>query len=129
MKEMKAITINGVKYTVADPDAAHLLVVHADYDGVADHTAAEVYQHIQQGGTVVACYGSDYYQLDLSVPDSAEFTAYDGQEECIRGIWLRQDGSFAYREIPLATADAIGDMETALDSILDIQNALIGGDW
>ncbi len=99
--EMKTLTVNGQTYTVADPDAAHI----DDSSTAPDKTwsAQKLAAAFKELATALENLDPSGVALDTT---------------------LTQSGKAADAK---AVGDKLGDIETALDSIIEIQNGLIGG--
>lgn len=72
MKEMKTLTINGVAYTVADPDAAHI-----DDSKIGDgawsskNTVDKLCPSFTESGAAVACHPVEGYPLSVQTDGTA----------------------------------------------------------
>lgn len=108
-----------------------LLVVELDsVFWTANYSATEILRYLGNGGYVI---GLDFdglvtlagYNLD------SELAIFKTPTDA-NGVWkeytIDDNKNVIVKEMSFATKGQIGDMETALDSILAIQNELIGGD-
>lgn len=104
-----------------------LLVNTVDDDGnPVTVTPAEILAHISKGGPVYYDDVSTYTALSFCSEALAEFiTIVNGQ---VGKYVVDADGAQSFVSTNFVTQDEIGDISTALDSIIAIQNGLIGGD-
>lgn len=105
MKEFKKLTVNGVTYTVADPDAAHFLTVTLDHStAMASHKSADILGAVNEGRLVVVVddHGSDVATYCLSHIDgeTAIFTGYTAQHKFVV-CTIGDDGSFAMETVTI----------------------------
>lgn len=127
---------------------SNAIVVHPDDDGSADYSSYEVCQHIWNGGCAVLVEAAKVFQPLFASPSSVIFVSIDGagylhRRELantklidLKKINLNKIGDItdigekADEAMDAATAanNAIGAINTALDSIIDIQQSLIEGD-
>lgn len=124
--------------TVATNLKPRFLVVSIDWDtNKADYNALQIQNHILSGGSVVL--------YDPMVDRRVNFSAYDasGDNACALFVtygespsvqlvyYVWDDGRFSTKTEALVTEEllqeTIGDIDSALDSIIAIQNLLIGG--
>lgn len=127
-------------------DSTKLLVIILDpQHPVVSHTPAEMLEAVNQGRTVVLFSGNEsggcYYSLNSISATDATFTS-ETEHPGVRFCFVMEDGSYATGDYACANEmefrelyglvdrleGTVGDIETALDSILVIQNQLIGGD-
>lgn len=114
-------------------------------NGVVSHTNSQIYEHVQNGGVAYLQYD---FLMPLSVTETSATCAYVYDDGIIDYFEI-YDGSFNKAEFYFATSEQyydlkqkveglsnisqdhdeqLGDIDTALDSIIAIQNSLIGGD-
>lgn len=131
MPEMKTLTINGETYTVAcENQLTVTITATSDTTGTSSHTPKQIYDHVQNGGTVV-CYSDGVFcQVDNIAETLVLFHA--GGEDLngrphIVSFKIDADGNVVVSDNALAVESDIGDISTAFDSIIAIQNELIGG--
>ena len=109
--KMKTLTVNGVSYTVADPDSVSYTA--------QDLTSQQKAQARENIGAA-------------DVDEMADLRRdYDGVIHETAGSAVRKQINDVYNELSNLSQGfdaSIGNIETALDSILAIQNQLIGGD-
>ena len=122
-------------------ESAVMVVIIDDYDWTADHSALEILQYMQEAPVIGACSGA--YRLEvmtlcgvLEVDDvddleSHHYATFKTAADA-NGVWkeytIDDNKNVTVKEMSFATQAQIGDMETALDAIIAIQNQLIGGD-
>ena len=132
----------------AAAECAGVLNVTTDFDTMkASHTSKEIYDHIQNGGTVfcdgivigesyeelAVCYAVAHFQEnDELVSGTAMQLTIDKNGTVVwvqSFIGLLDDDKTApgYTWSSQKIATEIGSIETALDSIIAIQNSLMGG--
>ena len=102
------------------------MVVTISEDNVASHTAAEIAAHVDIGGDVWLDNGT---QLHSITEDNATFlnvSIMDGNA-IMQMIYISAHGDVYKENFNPASAAGIGDISKALDSIIAIQNELIGG--
>lgn len=133
----------------ANIGAASMLVVTEGAGGKASHNAKEIFAHVQAGGMVVFGigfeFGSELYASFVGGDNvHAHFIFFEAHETNDDHVAV---GAFSYFTIDMdgnidsfgmSVMDAVGmqnyiteqvgSIDTALDSILKIQNELIGGD-
>lgn len=125
----------------AGGDAVLLIVTLSEDESTASHSASEIYTHVQNGGSVVLKYYTqllaltavDYYEEDQW--GQAFFNHINAEENYTFGYTIYEDRMAEYFETYFARGDtvaelenALGDVSSALDSIIAIQNELIGGE-
>ena len=102
-------------------------------DGDVDKTSDEILAHIQNGG--VAYLHADGYYMPLSAGEyGSAFSGYADEE----GFWhifevcddqlYSTIQEYAWQSQIRSINEKMGDIDTALDNIIAIQNSLIGGD-
>ena len=118
-----------------DTDAAtvgqlreNLLTVTVDEDNVASATPAEIYAHVQSGGTAVLLWQDRFYGYSHCTIDDAYFAAlFEDQVDYL--VWISDVGKVVENElqrVPLSLFDStIGDIDSALDEIIKIQEELL----
>lgn len=95
-------------------------------DETASHNSQQIYEHIQKGGSVYIDDGG-LLSCTYSAPNVALFNSQD--EGNVRTCFeIDSYGTMARYDITYSLADDLGDIDTALDRIIEIQNSLIGGD-
>lgn len=96
-------------------------------DGVSSKSGEEILTHIKNGG--VAYLYTDGLYMPLSVENSFTYAfAYYVSADGFIDLYEIHGNEITRNRIEYATKQQIGDIETALDSIIAIQNELIGGD-
>lgn len=118
-----------------------LIVKLDNYDSnTASHTSREIQERVLYGVDVYLDIGDSIrlplHGVDLFNNDPYAYFSSVHADELIIQTWeIRSDGSVSYYEKYCASsayvyelAGTVGDIETALDSIIAIQNQLIGGD-
>ena len=76
-------------------------------DGVASHTSAEIYAHVQSGGTAVLKYYIDLLGLHRHRADMASFVCVNTEERLVTQIDIYEDGSYdEYANIPFGATTA-----------------------
>ena len=135
----------------------HLLVTLTASSGVSEytcsHTAKEIYDAVQNGKTVFLTAGMTQYSIMACHETVSIFGYYSIEDQELYTYSVHDDGTVyldylrlvAYQDNGTLYQDAepqedwevankayvdgqVGDIETALDSIIAIQNELIGGD-
>ena len=124
-------------------EGANALIVTVT-DNVASHTPAEMLQHINNGGSITARVAEDggngttayrsICPITINMEEAHFFETWD--EDVIYKWDVQQNRSVTGHEMDNAffsptvhkLQEDVGNIETALDSILAIQNELIGGD-
>jgi hypothetical protein len=89
-------------------------------------TPSEIFAHVNSGGSVYYDDGGTYIHLSFCSEALAEFL--DLSEGAFHKYVVDADGDRSIVTTVFATKDELGDISTALDSIIAIQNGLIGGD-
>ena len=108
---------------------AAALVVTVD-GNAASHTAAEIYAHLQDGGVAVLRHTDAYFCIEACVQNLAICSIlYDDYTATVYSIY--GDGSVETVELMLTNQSwvegQLGNISTALDNIIVIQEHLIGG--
>lgn len=125
-----------VEYTVSDDGSwymrentlggsgASTLTITVDADTLtASETAVTVQRIVENGGRVILSIDNKLIPITyLDDFPCAHFEVYDVDTNTKFSYLLWDDGTVEVRSVQ------IGDIETALDAIIEIQNALIGGD-
>ena len=120
---------------------SNLLVVTIDGDIVSgetcktDRSSQEIFFHIKNGGSVIV-YLSNYNEyIEPAFYDMSTISCYLHHSKSRVQIIKIEDDVVRYEEVNHADAQDVEDLKTdmgdisiALDSILEIQNELIGGD-
>lgn len=112
-----------------------------DFDDVTEvsHNSLEIYEHVNAGGSAVLCVrGDEFYVLEGATSYSARFIrtdcgSIDGSRFAhIRNIVIGSNYNVTEFDYELVLEErfdkTIGDIDSALDAVLSIQNELIGGD-
>ena len=151
MRKLKTLTVNGQTYVIEDGDSAAYLAVEISSNGkTCSHTAGQIYSHMQQGGIVVATCLGEYLPMaacsdieaifanTLAGSSGAETVEFrvDAAGNVIRKTAMGGGGAVVDKTLTIAGAaadaktvgDQLGDIEAALDHIIQMQNALIGGE-
>lgn len=130
-------------YLAGAANGGDVLIVTLDRSSTdimtASHTSDQIYKHVMSGGTVMLeTYPGNYKMLVNNNPSISIFeysnSVSDGKI-CESYIEIDMYGTAIEftRYVPTIEKlteleDTIGDIETALDAIIAIQNELIGGD-
>lgn len=119
---------------VGDLDTNSVLTVYINQDGKATHTAKQIYDHVSAGGTAVCKLDGHFYPLTQCTENILVFTSISDDKMMtqividVDGVYIEGDWSFASGEELGKVIDDLGNIDTALDSIIAIQESLIGGD-
>lgn len=121
---------NGIKANDAvnkqQLDAAATIIVTVE-NGTTSHITTSIYNHIKNGGSAYLLEDGVY--LPLAVASSSNYAyAYYVSTDGFIDLYEIFGNEITRNRIEYATKQQIGDIETALDSIIAIQNELIGGD-
>ena len=137
MAEMKSLTINGIRYITKDAGSARfdeeqniskeqkaqarknigvkdMLIVTVE-DNMASRTAAEIYTHVQNGGTAVCVNGASCYNLSYAEGSYALFSFVEDDAH-VYGVKVLVDGTCENIEFSLADAISVLPAVTAEDS-------------
>ena len=122
--------------TVNTPTPDKVLIVTAK-DGVASHNAIQIVEYAEKGYAVYLAPFDDlekYSLVRLFVESDYAFAefSFSSAEEAILYAWrVYSDGSIEILETNVISRNdfdyVIGNVEAALDAIIEIQNGLIGG--
>lgn len=124
----------------ANIGATSMLIVTIGEDGKASHTSAEILAYVQAGGTVVLDTWNEMFANLTTVDVGMAYFAYvDISDEAgglLGSYTIDYEGnahaSFSQfrddNELENYIDEKIGLIDSALDSIIAIQNELIGGD-
>lgn len=102
----------------------------------SSHKAGEIYNHFKNYGNVIAYLENhdEYISLNFSDIYNARFYVHQTRDGNVAILDIDEDGNVSFSVIEHATKKDIteleknvGDIETALDTIIAIQNELIGG--
>ena len=110
----------------------------ADGNRISSHSSADIFNHIQSGGSAIA-----YFEDDIS----GEYRSFNWVDESQAVIFNHDFMASSLTTLTIFGSDVVanqskhasaqsvenlkanvGDIETALDAIISIQNELIGGD-
>lgn len=109
---------------------ASALIVTIDGD-VADHDAPEIYEHTKNGGVAYLKWYESYIPISYSY-DSYAQAYYIADDGLVEHWEIDGAGDVVHQTFEYARQSDIikqlGDIDTALDRIIEIQNSLIGGD-
>lgn len=129
----KAIARNNIGVS-ADNIQPTLVIRFDSSTGQVDMTAEEIYDHVSHGGMAMLLDIADgwLYTLDYAKPDVTQFSC--GMADDYIGYVICVQGDTGYiTELATASAywaskinESLGDIDTALDSIIAIQEELIG---
>lgn len=86
-------------------------------DGAASHTSMDIFNY--RGLVQIFAFGA-YANLDHSSREEAVFTAGIGIAQL--AITIGEDGRYTVRETTFVTTDDLGELNTALDGIIALQN-------
>lgn len=132
-----------VDYTIDDTglfeygeaSGSSVLVVHMDEQmAQVSHTTKQIYDHVKAGGTAVLSIDryAEFIPLQEANESLAIFGNFNAEELCLRTWVIYDDVPPEFYENYVLTQSILdnylGDIETALDHIIEIQNSLIGGD-
>lgn len=99
------------------------LIVSAQ-GGVPSHDAASIYNYVRDGGSVVLDMDNIYYSLTSVAEDMATFNFIG--DDCSGYQYTIFEGNIYSINLEYASAETVGDIETALDKITTLQESLIG---
>lgn len=91
----------------------------------ANRDAAEIYTHALTGGVVLLNANDIYYHLISCTPTSAVF-AFIGDDYTATTFEIDQEAQMTRVELGYASHAQLGDISTALDHIIELQEELIG---
>lgn len=97
-------------------------------DGIAEKSAGDIYSHVDNGGTVTLHYDDTFYALIHSGETIAWFghTDDEGNSHVVSVVDRTvEDYFFEYVKVD-NFREVIGDISTALDHIIELQEELIG---
>lgn len=97
-------------------------------DDVASHTSAEIYAHVQAGGTAVLDIGGgEYLTLSRFGDASASFSWLSGEENILTHYDVYEDGSVdAYVQQELASGEYVRGYTYSKDEINSLIDAKLG---
>lgn len=105
------------------------LIVTVDKNNITSHSATYIGDHASYGGTVLLNYNSHLYSLLHFTEDYVYFLKHM-DDNYIQVFEIFENKLRCYNEVEIVTTpmlnERLGDIETALDSIIAIQEALIG---
>lgn len=137
-ERITALEENGGSGTTSIPRLIVQITEDEEGNYISSHTSQEIYDYWQNGGEVAV----DFDYMDKFIPirfDAARICfyrfgehPYDIEEICIgydgeNNYVRRKYSDYATKADITKLEDSVGDIETALDSIIAIQNELIGG--
>lgn len=121
MEIIKKLSINGATYSLSD-----CLVVTVT-DDTASHTSAEIYAHVQAGGTAALQYGDEYLMLTRFGEGVASFSWVSGEENIVTHYDVYEDGSVdAYVQQGLASGEYVRGYTYSKDEINSLIDAKLG---
>lgn len=88
---------------------ATTLTVTIDEEGMASHTASEIYAHVQSGGTAVLFRSGDLYNMNFVSETSICFYCV-GSDNYVYMHWINEDGSSGESDFPLLNEDAVNGL-------------------
>jgi hypothetical protein len=105
---------------------ASALIVTVD-GNVANYTVQAIEKHLYKGGVAYLYDAENEVRLPLSIVGESAFASYLDDE----GFWhiyeIYNENSVVKAVYEYAVQSQLGDIDTALDRIIEIQNSLIGG--
>lgn len=105
---------------------ASALIVTVDGD-LSNYTVQYIDEHLYNGGVAYLYDAENGCHLPLSIVNESAFASYLDDE----GLWhiyeIYNENSVTKSVYSYVVQEQLGDIETALDRIIDIQNELIGG--
>ena len=111
------------------------LIVTLKSDLKASHTPEQIWGHIVNGGSAYLLIDNAYLPIVCLGDAELCYAYYIGDDGLGSHYCIETDGTVSTAELNYASAhdvetlkEQMGDIETALDSIIAIQNELIGGD-
>lgn len=102
-----------------------LVVTLSDDGTTASHTAAQIYEHIQNGGTALLFYADGYLQLQLCSPTYVSFGIAqlggdgNGRDDKLWAWAIDSDGQTTFIESDLALQSEVEEIKTALDTLTE----------
>ena len=124
----------------ANIGASSTIIVTIGDNNKASHTSREIYEHVQNGDLVMLDTGYDMFSNLTTVDPGAAYFAYvdilDEAGGLLGSHKIDYEGNAQYNfsqfrdslEFENYIYEQLGPIDSALDSILKIQNELIGGD-
>lgn len=104
---------------------ANVMRVIINDDGVANNTANDIYEHIQGGGVAVLDTGGCFINVSIATDARAIFAEI--QDDFVHYAHIIEpDGSYEAVEMAHAKQEDIGNISAALDTIIAMQEELIG---
>ena len=129
-----AVTVGQLKTTI---QSNLWIVTLSDSGRVASKSSGQIYEHVQKGGMVLLdTRGVDaekgvMYNLCRSTPDLAEFALF-GDDYIVETYSINDRAIVEVKDLQVVSKGSfdktVGEIETALDSIIAIQESLLGGD-
>lgn len=92
-----------------------LLVTYDEQGERTSHNAADIYDHVATGGTVVLLYQNDYFTLARATESYAEFSYCGETDDAVYNICITSDGTLLYGK-ELVTGETL---EAAQKGIID----------
>lgn len=93
----------------------------------ADCTATDIFNHVAAGGVALLNHYGTYHMLAHCSAETAYFV-YTAEDAVDTVFIIDAQGAVDENAISYATAGELNDIDAALDTIIAIQNALIGGE-
>ena len=128
-----AVTVGQLKTTI---QSNLWIVTLSDSGRVASKSSGQIYEHVQKGGMVLLdTRGVDaekgvMYNLCRSTPDLAEFALF-GDDYIVETYSINDRAIVEVKDLQVVSKGSfdktVGDIETALDNIIAIQESLLGG--
>lgn len=122
-------------FEYGEVSGSSVLVVNMDEQmAQVRHTTKQIYDYVKAGGTAVLSIDgyAEFIPLQEANECLAIFGNFNAEELCLRTWHIYDDVPPEFYEQYVLTQDfldnRLGDIETALDNIIAIQNSLIGGD-
>ena len=136
--EIPAAPTPGEEEITPIPGGVSQLAVTVGYEGnTADFNAIQIREHIESGGAVVLYDPTTSRRMNFLGYDASEEGAYAtfvnyAESPTVRVVYYVWDDARVSRETAALVTEelfqgAVGDIETVLDEIIEIQNGLIGG--
>lgn len=109
-----------------DETSKPFVIDFGDNKGVGDKTYAEIAEAMQQDKSIIGKFVLDYFVF-TRITHGIDYVCLTSDREkwyCWEDTTMQPEtNGWEYREI-----EQLGDIETALERIIEIQNTLIGGD-
>lgn len=128
--EQQAQARQNIGAAAGEGSGGSVVIVTADFNnGEASMTSEQIYSHVMNGDTVYLEYNEIYLPIYFCNEDGTCFSLMDDKKHIIFGIDSDATARIlGYEAVSVEDMEqTIGDIENALDSIIAIQESLIGG--